>query len=135
MTSFRSLSFLRRALWLDAAGSAAMGLGLLIFTDLHVAALALPAPLLREAGILLLPFAALVGLLASRSEPPAAAVWAVIATNITWIVASGMLLLGEWATPNALGHAFVIGQAAVTALFADLEYLGLKKSRPARLAR
>jgi len=43
-------------------------------------------------------------------------------------VQSCALLLTDWIAPNAVGYAFVIGQAAVTAVFAELEYLGLRNS-------
>jgi hypothetical protein len=36
--------------------------------------------------------------------------------------------LTDWVAPNASGYAFVLGQAAVTAMLAELEYRGLRSS-------
>lgn len=38
-----------------------------------------------------------------------------------------LLLIGNWVAPTMLGYAFVIGQAAAVALFAELQYVGLKR--------
>ena len=42
-----------------------------------------------------------------------------------------LLLIGGWVAPTVLGYVFVIGQALVVALFAELEFFGLKRSQPA----
>jgi hypothetical protein len=88
----------------------------------------LPAQLLSEAGLVLLPFAAFVGYVASRAMPARFAVWAIIVLNVIWVVDSIVLLFTGWVAPNALGYAFVVAQALVVAALADLEYVGLKKS-------
>ncbi len=128
MTSIRASSFLRRVLLLDAVSSGAMGLAMIAFAELLADLLQLPVELVSQAGIILLPFAAFVGFVASRSEPARLAVWAIIAINIVWVVDSVVLLFTGWVAPNALGHVFVIGQAAVVLTLADFEYMGLKRS-------
>lgn len=130
MGFIQSLSFLRRALLLDAAASGAMGIALLALSGVLSGLLSLPVELLREAGIVLIPFAAFVGFLATRAQPSRIGVWIVIAINIVWVVDSVALLFTGWVAPNALGYAFIIGQAATVALFADLEYVGLRKAAP-----
>jgi hypothetical protein len=90
--------------------------------------LQLPVELIREAGIILLPFAAFVGFVASRREPARIAVWAIIAMNVVWVVDSIVLLFTGWVAPNVLGYSFVIAQAAVVLVLADFEFLGLKRS-------
>ena len=47
-----------------------------------------------------------------------------------WVLDSVVLLFTGWVSPNFLGYAFVIAQAAVVALLADLEYVGLKRAAP-----
>lgn len=131
MRSIQSSTFLRRVLLLDAVSSGSMGLMLLLFAAPAAAVLNLPAALLSEAGLILLPFAAFVGYLASREIPGRAAVWVVIALNIIWVVDSTMLLFTGWVEPNALGYAFVVGQALFVAVLAELEYLGLRRSTAA----
>jgi hypothetical protein len=131
MTSIRASSLLRRVLIVDAVTSGAMGLALLAFAGLFADLLQLPLDLISEAGIVLLPFAAFVGFVASRREPARLAVWAIIALNVVWVVDSIVLLFTGWVAPNALGYAFVIAQAAVVLVFADFEYMGLKRSTAA----
>ena len=128
MTSIRASSLLRRVLIVDAVTSGAMGLAMVAFAELFADLLQLPLDLVSEAGIVLLPFAAFVGFVASRREPARLAVWTIIALNVVWVVDSIVLLFTGWVAPNALGYAFVVAQAAVVLVFADFEYMGLKRS-------
>jgi hypothetical protein len=90
--------------------------------------LGLPAPLLRFAGIALLPFAAIVGWLALQTSPARAGVRAIIATNFAWVAASILLLLVGGVNPTALGIAFVIFQAVVVGVLGELQYVGLRRA-------
>ena len=128
MTSIRASSLLRRVLIVDAVCSGAMGIAMLALADVFANLLQLPVALVREAGIILLPFAAFVGFVASRREPARIVVWTIIALNAVWVVDSIVLLFTGWVAPNALGYVFVIAQAAVVLVLADFEYLGLKRS-------
>ena len=89
----------------------------------------LAEPLVRGAGLLLLPLAAFIGWLASRPVPPPALVWVVIIGNAGW-TAESVVLLGQH-QPTALGTAFVAAQAAAVLGLAALEYVGLRKARAA----
>lgn len=128
MKSNDSFTFLRRVLALDAGASVVMAIALIAFGPAVAELLSLPAALLREAAIVLVPFAALVGYLASRAQPPRVGVWIVIALNALWVIESVVLLVTGAATPNAFGYAFVLGQAAAVGVFAELEYVGLRRS-------
>jgi hypothetical protein len=55
-------------------------------------------------------------------------VWAVIVLNALWTVDSILLLLSGWIEPTELGYGFVIFQAFGVAMFAGLEYFGLRRS-------
>ena len=127
MNAILNLSFLRKVLVVDAMSSGAMGVALFAFSAPLAALMNLPQPLLAEAGLVLLPFAAFVGFLASRPMPSRLGVWIVIALNVIWAIDSIVLLFTGWLSPNPLGYAFVIGQAAVVAVLADLEYVGLRR--------
>ena len=59
-----SVEFLRRVLFADALSSAAMGVVLCLFNDQAASILNLPAELLSQAGLGLLPFAAFVAFVA-----------------------------------------------------------------------
>ncbi|MBO9621357.1 MAG: hypothetical protein J7500_01465 [Sphingomonas sp.] len=114
---------LRPILRFDAATCAAMGLLLAIGADAIARITALPVPLLREAGLLLLPFAAFVLWAAGRSGWPAQAV---VAANIAWIAGSVALIASPW-SGNAFGIAFLGAQAAVVMLLAVLEWRHLAR--------
>jgi hypothetical protein len=124
-------SFLRRVLLADAIASAATGLLMLLGAGFLEPLLGLPGALLKTAGLLLLPFAALVAFAATRDQVSRPLVWLVIASNAIWTVDSILLLLSGWVAPTMLGTAFVIAQAVVVGLFAELEYFGLRKTRAA----
>lgn len=128
MNTSNTSSFLRRVLVADAATSGASGLLMALGSAPLENLLGVPASLLRYAGLSLLPFAALVAYLATRRSLPRAAVRAVIALNALWAADSILLLVGGWVGPTALGYAFVIAQALVVALFAEAQYVGLRRS-------
>ena len=98
---------LRRAFLLDTITSGMMAL-LLTFGAVELAPLLnLPEELLRETGLVLIAYTALVGWLATRQSMPKALVLIVIAINAAWTVASIALLFSSAVTPNFC-TAFVI---------------------------
>lgn len=120
--------FLRGALIADGVASAASGLLMFAGASALDATLGLPTALLFYAGLALLPYAALVAFLGSRASLPRWAVWAVIVGNAAWAAESVLLVLSSWVDPTGLGYVFVLAQAAVVALFAELQFIGLKRS-------
>lgn len=129
MSTFaRTSPFLRWVLLADAATCAAMGLLLLLGAGWLAQFLELPPDLSRLAGASLLPFAALLVYSAGRATLVPAAIWAVILLNVLWVMGSILLLVEGLIEPNSLGVAFVIFQAGGVALFAALEYFGLRQS-------
>ena len=117
-------SMLRPILRFDAATCAAMGLLLAIGADAVAGITALPVPLLREAGIFLLPFAAFVLWAARRGG--GWPVQAVVAANVAWVVGSVVLIASPW-SGNTLGIAFTGAQAAAVALLAALQWRALAR--------
>ena len=101
MTMMVPSTLLRRAFVLDALASG--GTGVLTAAGARILAgfCNLPESLLIYSGLSLLPFAAIVGLLARRDALPPAIVWAVIAYNALWSIDSIVLLLSGWVAPNA----------------------------------
>lgn len=128
MLNTRSDAFLRYALIADAAASGATGLLMIAGAGLLEGLLGLPAALTREAGLLLVPYVAFVAFVGTREHISRTAVQATIALNVIWTVCSVGLLVTDYVAPTALGYAFVIGQAAVVALFAELQFIGLRQS-------
>ena len=125
--SVSASTFLRRVLGVDAVLSTAMGAAMIFAATPLSSLLSLPVPLLAWAGVSLLPFAAFVGWLATRELPPRAGVWIVIACNAIWAIDSLLLLTSGWVEPNLLGKAFVVFQALVVAVLAELEFFGLRR--------
>jgi hypothetical protein len=121
-------SFLRLALLADAAVSGATGLAMMLGAGVVDGLLGVPGVLLRYAGLSLMPFAALVAFLATRENLSRPAAWAVVAYNALWAVDSIVLMASGWIAPTALGYAFIAFQALVVAIFAKLQYIGLRKA-------
>jgi hypothetical protein len=120
--------FLRRALLADTVFS---GAGALIFSlggGELAPLLNLPEALLRETGLFLIAYAALVGWMSTRQALPRILVGIVVIGNAAWTLASIALLLSGAVTPNLLGEAVVVAQAIATGTLAELQYIGLRRS-------
>jgi hypothetical protein len=120
--------FLRRAILADAIFSAASALLLTFGAGALAPWLSLPDALLRETGLFLIAYAALVGWLGTRQSMPKALVMIVIAGNAAWTIASIALLFSGAVTPNLLGEAAIAIQAIAVGTFAELQYIGLRRS-------
>jgi uncharacterized protein YjeT (DUF2065 family) len=120
--------FLRRAILADAIFSGASA-ALLTFGAGELApVLNSPEALLRETGLFLIVYAALVGWLGTRPTMPKVLVAIVISGNAAWTIASIALLFSGAVTPNLLGEAFVAIQAIAVGALAELQYIGLRRS-------
>jgi hypothetical protein len=84
--------------------------------------------------LFLIAYTALVGWLGTRPSLPKALVAVVVAGNAVWTIASVALLFSGWVTPNLLGEVLVAAQAIVVGVFAELQYVGLRKSEAALAA-
>jgi hypothetical protein len=125
--SAQSSTFLRRALVLDAVASGATALLVIAAAGVIDGLLGLPVALLRGAGLVLVPYVALVAFVATRARIEPAAVWVIIACNALWALASFVLLLSGELAPTGLGIAFVAAQAIIVALLGELQYMGLRR--------
>jgi hypothetical protein len=120
--------FLRRAIQADAIFSGVSAV-LLTFGAGDIAPLLnLPEALLRESGLFLIAYTALVGWLGTRQTMPKALVAIVIAGNAAWTLASIALLFSDAVMPNLLGEAAVAMQAIMVGVLAELQYIGLRRS-------
>lgn len=121
------IRFLRAVLAADAVSAGAMGLLLLVAPAALLDLLGLPGWLTRSAGLALLPYAALVAWTATRSSPPRAAVWTIVALNAAWAVESVILVAGGYVAATPLGVAFVLVQAVLVAAFAAVQVAVLRR--------
>lgn len=120
--------FLRRAILADAIFSGVSAVLLTLGAGMLAPWLSLPEALLRETGLFLIAYAALVGWLGTRQTMPKALVVIVVAGNAAWTLASIALLFSGWVNPNLLGEIMVAAQAIAVGAFAELQYVGLRKS-------
>jgi hypothetical protein len=124
----RQKTFLRFALLADAAASGATGMLLIAGADLLTRMLGLPIALMRESGLALMPYVALVAYVGTREHISRVAVKVIIALNVLWVAGSIGLLGSGWVAPTTLGYAFTILQATVVGAFAELQLIGLRRS-------
>lgn len=132
MTTQRDSRFLRRLLLTDALISGASGLLMFLGASALETVLAVPASLFRWAGISLIPFTAALLVLARNEPLPRRGVWAVIAANAAWVIASVLLLVSGEIAPNWLGSAFILVQAVAVAVLAEMQYVGLRRAATAQ---
>ena len=121
-------TFLRRALLADALFSGVAALGFTVGAGTFATVFNLPEALLRETGLLLIAYTALVGWLASRTVVPKPLVLLVVVGNAAWTVGSIALLFSGTVSPNLAGELMIMAQAIATGVFAELQYVGLRKS-------
>ena len=131
MSVLSSPNLLRYALIGDAVASGATGLLMIAGAGILSDLLGLPQQLLMIAGLILMPFTAMVAYLATRQTPSPGSVWSVILINIAWVAASAFVLFGGVVSPTVLGHTFIAAQAIVVFAFADFQFFGLRNAQAA----
>lgn len=119
---------LRRAIQIDAVVSGAMALLLTCASGLVAGLTNLPDALLLQSGLFLIVYVAFIGWLGTRATMPKLLVLAVIIGNAGWTLGSIGLLFSGAVSPNLLGQLFVAAQAIAVGVFAELQFMGLRKS-------
>jgi hypothetical protein len=127
MTSLREISFLRAALLIDAIASGLTAALLVAGADALRDWLGLPVALMREAGLILAFYVAFVVFAATRVQISTAAVWAIIACNALWTLASFAIVETGMVVPTMLGLVFVIGQALAVLGLGGLQLFALRR--------
>ncbi|MGO1000806.1 hypothetical protein [Lysobacter sp. CA196] len=126
-TQARPSSLLRRALVADALVSGAAGALQVAATGPLSGLLAIDAAWLQRSGMLLFVWTAFLGWVLTRKAVSPALAWTVIAVNLAWVAASILILVEGAIAPNTLGMGYVLAQAAVVAIFAELQFFGLRR--------
>lgn len=119
--------FLRNVLMLDALVSGAAAIILLGGAHMMSPLLEIPQSLLFWSGAALVPFVLMVLAVSRRQAVSRGMLLEIIAINAAWVIASFGLLVSGFIAPNLLGIAFVSAQAIAVALFAELQYVGLRR--------
>lgn len=118
---------LQTILKFDSATCALMGALLVSASGLVAGVTAIPANLLFWAGLLLLPVAAFMAVLAGTVLVPSLGTYLVIGGNLLWIVASLALPVAGVISPNVFGWILVLGQAVVVAGFVWAEWTAAQR--------
>ena len=126
-SSVRDMSFLRIALVIDAVASGLTAALLIAGADMLRDWLGLPVALMREAGLILAVYVALVAVAATRPSVSTRAVWAIIVTNVLWALASFAILASGLVAPTTLGIVFVVAQALAVLALGGLQYVALRR--------
>lgn len=120
---------LRRSLYLDAVASGGLGLLLAAAGAMLDELLGIPAVALVPVGGFLVVYAAALWFVGSRPRVSRPAVWVVVVGNLLWVAASVVAVIAGWWSPTAAGTVFVLAQAVAVALFAELQFTGLRRAR------
>ncbi|MDM0036336.1 hypothetical protein QTI33_29665 [Variovorax sp. J22P271] len=129
MSLFASPRFLSRVMAADAVSCAATGALQLIFGTALARWTGLPPPLLLATGVFLLAYAAAAAWMARRALPPRRLIGWVVAGNFAWALACIGLLAVTGSSIAAPGWAWVLAQAVVVVVFAELQWMGLRNAR------
>lgn len=120
---------LRRVLWLDAASGIGMGLSHLALAEPLSAWTGIPATWLQFAAVIVFGAASLAAWLATRTSLPGAGVRVLAGGNFAWVAASLWLAFGAGLPLTALGLGWVLTQAVVVLVLAELEWAGAGRAR------
>jgi hypothetical protein len=123
--------FLRNVLNIDALVSGAAALAMIVGAPFIAPLTGLPSALLVGAGLVLVPWVALLVILARRQTLARLTMIDVIAVNALWVAASFGLLASGYIAPNWLGVAFVSAQAITVAILAELQFVGMRRAQTA----
>ena len=123
----RTMSLFHKALLLDLSTGIPTAALLIAGADVLAPLLGLPVALLRNAGFVLLPFAALLALTLAAARPHRLAAWSIIEINLAWVAASFYVLYGAGLAPAAAGEALVIAQALAVLGIAALQFAGWRR--------
>lgn len=129
MSHVQPSPLLRNALLADGLLGISTGLLLVLGANWLTGFLELPRLLLMASALILLPLGGLLFWLSRQPQLHRQAVWAVVSLNTLWVIESGLSLVLGWIEPNLFGYVFIIGQAVVVALLAELQWFGLRQSR------
>ncbi|MFB9368724.1 hypothetical protein ACWCYY_27935 [Kitasatospora sp. NPDC001664] len=117
--------WLRQVLGLDAVVTGGNGLAYVAFAGPLGELLGVSEGVLREIGVFLLGYAALVAVLAGQRRPAPLGVKAVIDANLVWPVLS-VVAMELWLEPTTAGMVWIPVQAATVAGFAVLQWRALR---------
>jgi hypothetical protein len=120
---------LRLALRADAVLTAAAGLPFAFAAGPLSSLLGPSSTFLRLVGVALIGYGVLVWLIAAPATISRKAAWGVVEANTLWTVVSVVALLAGWLPLTTAGVVIAVVMALHTSVFADLQFLGLWRTR------
>ncbi|MBD9585281.1 hypothetical protein IB269_28135 [Delftia sp. DLF01] len=129
MSMFASPRFLPRVMWADAASCAASGALQLVAGQPLSDVTGLPLALLQSTGWFLLGYALLAAWMAARSPVPRRLIGLVVVGNLGWAAGCVALLAFGGLRLSAWGVTWVLAQAVVVVVLAELQWTGLRRTR------
>ena len=120
-------SLLRRMLQANSIFCALSGVTFIAAAGPLAALVGLPAPALLITGVILLPYALFLWYGASKERIDHRLAWAAIILDALWVVDSAIILATGWLPLTNAGWWIVLGLAVIVALFAELQYIGLRR--------
>ena len=90
--------------------------------------LGLPGALLVPAGLFLLAYAAALAWLSRRERLPRPVLWVLVVGNVVWAIECGVIAFGGIYAPSGLGQAFLWVQVAAVLVFAELQFICLRRA-------
>lgn len=121
-------SYLRKVLLADTVVSGAAGLAMIGGADFTHELLGLPSALLFWAGVALIPFVTMLAMIVRAGRAPTWLIAAIIVTNFAWVAGSLFVAFGPAFAPSLFGQIFIVAQAAIVGLFAELQFMGLRRA-------
>lgn len=119
---------LRLPLGLDAIATGAVGLLAFVGSPFLDGLFGMPAVPTVPIGLLLLGYAATIGVVGTRSRVSRAAVWGAGVLDLAWVVASVATVVAGPLALTALGSAVTLAQAVAVAIFAGWQCFALRRA-------
>lgn len=122
-----SPTVLRRVLAFDAMSGAGTGALHLLLAPTLSMWLGLPEALLQALGVATFAFVALAGWLALQASPQRGPLMALVLLNFAWALGCLWLAFGAAVNPTPLGMAYLLVQAVVVFVLAELQWMGWRQ--------
>lgn len=129
MNTILPSSLLRTGLRLDAVLSLAAAVAVVLLLEPLTSVFGVAREHLIGSVAFMVGWAAITGWMGAQPRLPVWSVWLSISVNIEWAVASLLLPSLGWISPTPIGWGVLIAQMAGVLLFAELQWLGLQRSR------
>ncbi len=118
----------QRTVVIDATATAATGVLMLAARNILYPFFGLGSPMLLDiVAITFIAYAALIGVIASRSMISPAVLMTIVTANVAYVVASVTVLIAYWGQFEVVGRALIIAVTLVVEAFAALQWSAARR--------